>query len=222
MGFIYTLDAYQSCVISGKLSDKANSMLKDPIRVIADVMVFIMMLLIPACSSTTPRDQVVVYTSVGQVYSEPILDEFEKETGIEVLAVYDVEAAKTTGLVNRLIAEQGNPRADVWWNSEIIQTLALKERGLLASYPPTAAKTIPESYRDPEGYWTGVAGRARVILVNTNCITDPTNIRSIYDLIDPVWDGDLIGIANPLFGTTATHAAALYSHLGPQAGREYF
>jgi hypothetical protein len=32
--------------------------------------------------------------------------EFEVKSGIKVLAVYDVEAAKVTGLVNRLIAEK--------------------------------------------------------------------------------------------------------------------
>ena len=60
------------------------------------------------CSAALPA-QVVIYTSVDQVYSQPILDRFEKETGITVKAVYDVEASKTTGLVNRLIAEKSRP-----------------------------------------------------------------------------------------------------------------
>jgi len=60
---------------------------------------------------------VVVYTSVDQVYSEPVIRAFEKRTGILVLPVYDVEASKTTGLVNRLIAERGRPQADVFWKS---------------------------------------------------------------------------------------------------------
>ena len=64
-------------------------------------------------------EQVVVYTSLDQIFSEPVLREFEKETGIKVRAVYDVEATKTTGLVNRLIAEKNNPQADVFWNSEV-------------------------------------------------------------------------------------------------------
>lgn len=61
--------------------------------------------LLQACSPIPSPNQVVVYTSVDQPFSEPILDRFEEETGVRVLAVYDVEAAKTTGLVNRLIAE---------------------------------------------------------------------------------------------------------------------
>jgi iron(III) transport system substrate-binding protein len=61
------------------------------------------------------QQEVVIYTSLDKVFSEPILEAFEKETGIRVLPVYDSEATKTTGLVNRLITEKGNPKADVFW-----------------------------------------------------------------------------------------------------------
>ena len=175
-----------------------------------------------ACSPSQSPDPVIVYTSVDQIYSEPILDQFEEDTGIEVRAVYDVEAAKTTGLVNRLIAEKDAPRADVWWNSEIIQTLVLKEQGVLAPYASPEAEALPDTYRDPDGFWAGVAGRARVLIINTNRVAEPDTINSVYDLINPNWDGDMIGIAYPLFGTAATHAASLYSYLGPQAARDYY
>ena len=39
----------------------------------------------------------IIYTAQDQVYAEPILREFEKETGIKVKAVYDSEAVKTIG-----------------------------------------------------------------------------------------------------------------------------
>ncbi|MFO7918115.1 MAG: extracellular solute-binding protein [Anaerolineae bacterium] len=166
--------------------------------------------------------QVVVYTSVDQIYSEPILDRFEEETGIKALAVYDVEAAKTTGLVNRLIAEKEQPQADVFWNGEFAQTLLLKERGILAPYTPEAAQDIPAVYRDPEGYWTGFAGRARVIVVNTEKLERDEYPDSIHDLTDSRWPGEQVGLAYPIFGTTATHAAALYAHWGPERAQEFF
>lgn len=67
------------------------------------------------CGKKAPQQEVVVYTSLDKVFSQPILEAFEKQTGIKVLAVYDSEATKTTGLVNRLIAEKDNARADVFW-----------------------------------------------------------------------------------------------------------
>jgi len=165
---------------------------------------------------------VVVYTSVDQLFSEPVLKRFEAQTGIRVLSVYDVEAAKTTGLVNRLIAEKENPQADVFWNGEFVQTILLQEKGVLSPYQSPHASDIPSSYRDTDYYWTGFAGRARVILVNTDLVPAERIPRSLDDLLDPSWSGDQLGIAYPLFGTTATHAAALYAWWGPERGRAYF
>jgi iron(III) transport system substrate-binding protein len=41
------------------------------------------------------------------------------------------------------------------------------------------------------------------------------------DLVDPRWKGR-VAIARPLFGTTATHAAALFAQLGPERAKEFF
>jgi iron(III) transport system substrate-binding protein len=94
-----------------------------------------------ACSKQPEKDhrEVVVYTSLDKVFSQPILEEFERKTGIKVKAVYDSEATKTTGLVNRLVAEKANPRADVFWNSETGRSIVLKQKGVLASYKSPSA-----------------------------------------------------------------------------------
>jgi iron(III) transport system substrate-binding protein len=168
------------------------------------------------------KREVVIYTSVDQVFSEHILDKFEEETGITVKAVYDVEAAKTTGLVNRLIAEKENPLCDVWWNGEIAQTILLKEEDILTPYVSSEATGIPDVYIDPEDYWTGFGGRARVCLVNTERMNPEDYPSSIYDLLDEQYPADQIAIAYPIFGTTATHVAALYATLGPEEAAAYF
>jgi len=166
------------------------------------------------CTQTEEK-VVVVYTSVDQVFSEPILRDFEKETGIKVKAVYDVEATKTTGLVNRLIAEKDRPKADVFWNSEVAQTIILKNKGVLAPYRSPSAKDIPPKFRDKEDYWTGFAARARVLIYNTNLLRESDIPESIFELTDAKWKGK-VAMAYPLFGTTATHVAALYSTIGQE------
>jgi iron(III) transport system substrate-binding protein len=168
------------------------------------------------------QQEVVIYTSVDQIFSEPILDKFQEETGIKVKAVYDVEAAKTTGLVNRLMAEKNNPQCDVWWNGEIAQTILLKEEDVLTPYVSPEASGIPDSYIDPDDYWTGFGGRARVCLVNTELMDPEDYPSSIYDLLDEKYPADQIAIAYPIFGTTATHVAALYATLGSEEAVEYF
>ncbi len=169
----------------------------------------------------TPRE-VIIYTSVDQIFSEPILDKFQTETGIKVKAVYDVEAAKTTGLVNRLITEKNKPLADVWWSGEIAQTILLKDEGVLAPYDSPEGALIPDVYVDPEHYWTGFGGRARVCLVNTELLSPEDYPSSIFDLLDEKYPADQIAIAYPVFGTTATQAAALYAVLGPTEAAQFF
>lgn len=157
---------------------------------------------------------IVVYTAVDQVFSEPMFARFTEETGITVKPVFDVEAAKTTGLVNKLLAEKGNPQADVFWSNEFIQTILLQEQGVLAPYISPSASDIPEAFKEKDGYWTGFGGRARVLIVNTDRVKDEQLPTSLLGLTTAGVSPDRIGIALPMFGTTATHAASLYAALG--------
>ena len=111
---------------------------------------------------------VVVYVSHDQVFSEPILKDFERDTGIKVRAIYDTEETKSTGAMNRLIAEKNNPQADVYWANEPVRAEVLRQRGIAAPYVSPNAQGIPASFKDPNGYWTGFAARARVLIVNKN------------------------------------------------------
>ncbi len=172
------------------------------------------------CISEIPQE-VIVYTSHDQIHSAPILNLFQAKTGIKVKAVYDVEAAKTAGIVNRLIAEKTHPRCDVFWNNENSRTVVLKHKGVLAPYRSTAAASIPDQFKDPDGFWTGFGARARVIIYNTDLIRPDQAPHSIYDFIQPQWRGQF-AIANPLFGTTASHAAALFVFLGDAPAKHYF
>ena len=54
----------------------------------------------------TQRESVTVYVSEDRVFSEPILKDFEKETGIQVKAVYDTEESKSTGVMKKRTAKQ--------------------------------------------------------------------------------------------------------------------
>jgi iron(III) transport system substrate-binding protein len=163
------------------------------------------------------RPVVVVYVSHDQVFSEPILKDFEKETGIQVRAVYDTEETKSAGAMNRLIAEKNNPQADVYWANEPIRAEVLRQRGIAAPYVSSNAQEIPETFRDPNGYWTGFAARARVLIVHQRVDPRPT---SVFSYGDPRWR-DRTVIANPLFGTTTDQIAALFVQLGDERAKAF-
>jgi len=166
---------------------------------------------------TAPSGEVVVYVSEDQVFSEPILNDFERETGVRVRAVYDTEEAKSTGAMNRLIAEKNNPQADVYWANEPIRAELLKQRGVSAPYVSPNAAGIPRAFKDPAGYWTGFSARARVLVVNRKLADKPD---SILAYVDPRLKGRAV-ITNPLFGTTTSQVAALFAIWGDARGRDF-
>ncbi|MEX0613127.1 MAG: iron transporter, partial [Pirellulales bacterium] len=70
------------------------------------------------CGKDDPLE-VVVYTALDQDFSEPIFDDFARETGIVVRPKFDTESTKTVGLAQAILAERERPRCDVFWNNEI-------------------------------------------------------------------------------------------------------
>ena len=164
---------------------------------------------------------VVVYTAQDEEFAAPIFAEFTKQTGIAVRPKYDSEAAKTTGLVATLVQEAQRPRADVFWDNEPLGTLRLEKLGLLAEYRSPAAADYPVEDRSPHGTWCGFAARARVLVVNTKRVPKAERPKSIDDLADPKWRGR-VGMAKPLFGSTATHAAVLFAVWGKEKAEDYY
>lgn len=180
-------------------------------------------LLLVACRPAADGEhrQVVVYTALDEDFSRPVFEEFTRQTGIEVLGKFDTESTKTVGLTQAILAEAARPRCDVFWNNEIVNTLRLERAGLLESYPTPAAAMFPEQYRSASGVWHGFAARARVLLVNTDLVAEADRPDSIMGLADPRWQGR-VGIAKPLAGTTASHAACLFAVWGEQRTKDYF
>lgn len=172
--------------------------------------------------STTsgPAREVVVYCSVDRIFAEPLLNEFAQESGIDVIPRYDTEAGKTTGLVNKLRAEKSQPRADVWWSSELFGTIELANAGVLARYRPTTAKTIPDLFVDPDGYWTAFGLRGRVIAYNPKRTQREGVPKTWADLAMPQYKGR-VAMADPRFGTTRGHFASMLSEWGEDAFEAY-
>jgi iron(III) transport system substrate-binding protein len=150
-----------------------------------------------------------------------VLQEYEKRSGVTVNAVYDTEETKSTGLANRLLAEAARPQADVFWSNEPVRTLVLKSRRVLAPYRSPNADGIPAVLVDPEGYWTGFSARIRVIAYNTKLVKPEEAPQSVFELADPKWRGQ-VAMADPRFGSTSFHVAALYALGGDEKMDDFF
>ncbi|MHC5004815.1 MAG: ABC transporter substrate-binding protein, partial [Planctomycetota bacterium] len=174
-----------------------------------------MALLLVALVACRPADRpvVVLYVSADEHVAREVVSAFEAETGIDVLVVGDTEAKKTTGLVQRLRREADNPQADVFWSSEIFQTVALAQQGVLGEHLSDATVDWPIEFRDPERRWYGFAARARVIVFAPDRVPAERVPRSWMDLTDPAWRGRVV-MADPRFGTTGGHLGAMKSYWG--------
>jgi iron(III) transport system substrate-binding protein len=172
------------------------------------------------CLSSAPQE-VVVYAALDEEFSRPVFEQFSRETGIVVRAKFDVESTKTVGLVQALLAERARPRCDVFWNNEIVNTLRLDRAEMLAPYASVAGEAFPAQVRSPQRTWHGFAARARVLLVNDDLLSADEAPQRLEELIEPQWRGR-VGVAKPLAGTTATHAACLYAVWGNARAREFW
>jgi iron(III) transport system substrate-binding protein len=150
------------------------------------------------CGGKSP--EVVIYTSQDEVYAEPIFKDFEQQTGIRVRPVYDSEAVKTVGLVNRLLQESANPQCDVFWNNEEFRTRQLLAHGV---------------FRETNA-WAELGYRSRRMVINTNLLSPANAPKTFSDVTNVIWRGK-VALAYPLFGTTSTHFLALRQRWGDAA-----
>ena len=164
------------------------------------------------------ENELVVYSALDREFSQPVLEDLGSELQMQVRVKYDQESNKTVGLATELIQTQQNPKADIFWNNEILHTIRLERLGLLEPITEADLNRFPQAYRSPAGHWCGFAARARVLIVNTDLLPDAKQRpNSIHDLADPKWAGKCT-MARPVFGTSATHAAVLLSSLGDEQG----
>jgi iron(III) transport system substrate-binding protein len=176
--------------------------------------------LVLGCSGNQPR--VVLYCAQDHVFARGVLEEFRNDTGIRVDPKFDTEAAKSVSLYTEIVKEKDRPRCDVFWNNEIINTIRLQRQGLLEAYESPAAEPYPGWAKAKDHTWHAFAGRARVLLVNTEKIPDPDHWpRRLFDLVDGQWKSRVV-IAKPNHGTSATHAACLFSFLGSEKARQFY
>lgn len=189
--------------------------MKEFISIVSIVAVIVIMLV--SCNS---KNEVVVYCTIDQVFSEPILKDFENETGIKMKAIYDTEETKSTGVMNRLIAEKNNPQCDVFWSGDPLRNNILKSKGITIPYYSTATELIPAYFREKNNHWIGFSARARVIIYNKKLISLDSLPKSLNDFVLPQYKGKF-AIANPLFGTTTFHIAAIFNVWGEETAKQW-
>lgn len=159
----------------------------------------------------------VLYSSVDDFVLREVVEAFEADAGVRVRLLGDTEATKTTGLVERLVAERDEPRADVWWSSEPFGTIRLRGLGVLEPAglkpPPVLEPAWRQQIDAADGSWFGFALRARVLVARDGRFQTAEPPSRLRELCDARYRGR-VGIARPRYGTTRGHMGALLARYG--------
>lgn len=134
-----------------------------------------------------PAEEVNVYSGRKEALIKPLFDEFTKDTGIRVNLV----TGKADALIKRLELEGENSPADLLLTVDAGRLYRAKELGLLQAITSVKLdETVPENYRDPQGYWYGLSVRARVI-VHSRTEIKPAQLSTYEALAGPAWHNQL-------------------------------
>ena len=128
-------------------------------------------------------DALTVYSGREEELVAPLLERFEQETGITV----DVRYADSAELAATIAEEGENSPADVFFAQDPGSLGAVEEQ--LAKLPDDVLDRVAQNFRDSEGRWVGTSGRARVIVYNTDELSEAEVPDSVFDLTDPKWKG---------------------------------
>jgi iron(III) transport system substrate-binding protein len=142
------------------------------------------------------------------------VDMYEADADRDVQVRY----GDTGDLAATLIEEGDNSPADVFFAQEPGAIGAVAERGLLAELPQDILDRVPPQYRDPEGRWVGVTGRARVIAYGAD-VSESELPDSPLGLTDPQWEGR-VGWS-PASDSMQQYVTALRLRYGDDTAREW-
>src|SRR5690606_268391 len=158
--------------------------------------------LTPAVGWAAAQDVVRVYAVINEDDARLLSAMFEAATGIHVQYL----RASTGDLVSRVMAEAGNPQADILFGGPSSQFIALAQAGALAPYRSPLAEGLTPVEADPDGYWTGFYLSALGIGVNEERYRELFGDKPLPatwdDLLDTAYEGEIV-ITDPTASSTA-------------------
>ena len=134
---------------------------------------------------TIHAETLTVYSGRSKSLVEPIIKQFEKESGIEVKVSY----ANTTQLAATLLTEGAKSPAALFWAQDAGALGVVSKKGMFDKLPESVLSKIPSSFRDADGFWVATSGRARVLAYSPERVKSEELPESIFDLTQPMWKG---------------------------------
>lgn len=156
---------------------------------------------------------ITVYSGREEELVAPLFERFSEETGIDV----EVRYGDSAELAATISEEGDNSPADVFFAQDPGSLGAVDAQ--LEQLPEDVLDRVDERFRDAEGRWVGTSGRTRVLVYNTDALSDDELPTSVLDLTKPEWK-DRVGIA-PTNGSFQAFVTGMRLTLGDDATRDW-
>jgi len=154
-------------------------------------------------------EELVVYSGRSDKFVRPVVQAFEKKTGIKVV----IHNAKSVELINKLRIESEKTKADLFLSNDAGSLHVAAKAGFFINIPEANVKMIPANYRAKDNSWVGLSARARVLVVNKNKAKELGFVKSVLDLADPRLKGRL-GITHSANGSFVAGVTVYQKVLG--------
>lgn len=166
-----------------------------------------LMLLVVSSALAWAAQPLVVYSGRSKSLVEPAIERFQQATGLRVRVKY----GKTAPLALLLLEEGDRSPADLFLAQDAGALSLLAEAGRFAPLPEALLERVPARFRDPDGRWIGVTGRARTLAYAPERAAAGELPGSVFDLTAPRFQGR-VGIAptNASFQTFVTAMRAVH------------
>jgi iron(III) transport system substrate-binding protein len=131
--------------------------------------------------------EVVLYSSNSVEAINAVTDEFNKKhPNIKISPV----RGSTGAMMQRIKAEAGAPKADIFWSGGFPALGVYKE--YFAAYKSPEASGVQPVFHGPNDLWVGTNAHVMVIMVNKRALKSDPMPKTWSDLADPRWKDRLV------------------------------
>ncbi|NIS71564.1 MAG: extracellular solute-binding protein [Proteobacteria bacterium] len=134
-------------------------------------------------SAPYPAESLTIYSGRSEELVGPIIEQFGKAMGIRVRVRY----GGTSELAATILEEGKQSPADIFFAQDPGGLGAVAHR--FGPILEDILNHVDPRLRSPRGRWVGISGRARVVVYNTERLTEADLPDDIWDFTDSKWKG---------------------------------
>ena len=170
-------------------------------------------------SSAFSAEALNAYTIWPENWARPMFEEFEKGTAIHVNFI----RFSSGEALARIMAEKNNPRVDVLFGGPVETHIAGIKEGIFEPYKPPTFAALASRFKDPSGYWIGIADDPLVFMSNSKFLKE-NNLKpptSWEDLLNPAYKGMIQMADARTSGTAVTRIFSIIEVFGRDENKAF-